>query len=140
HAVLRSSALPPPTSTPFPYTTLFRSRRSRDAPAAPLRPIPRPPHGRLESVAVGTRRSGRIPADERSVVSTIRGIPAWTAVLLAVAITLSGVAIDSLSGGLGAGFIVAFFLGCLIAALAVARRSVFVAGIQPPIIMAILVP
>ncbi|HJC28347.1 MAG TPA: hypothetical protein H9759_03030 [Candidatus Dietzia intestinipullorum] len=89
---------------------------------------------------MGTRRSGRIPADERSVVSTIRGIPAWTAVLLAVAITLSGVAIDSLSGGLGAGFIVAFFLGCLIAALAVARHSVFVAGIQPPIIMAILVP
>jgi hypothetical protein len=74
------------------------------------------------------------------VVSSIRGLPAWTATLLAVAITLTGVAVDSLSGDLGAGFTVAYFLGCLIAVLAVSRRSVFVAGIQPPIIMTVLVP
>lgn len=74
------------------------------------------------------------------MVSTIRGIPAWTAVLLAVAITLTGVAIDSLSGELGTAFVVAFCLGCLISVLAVMRRSVFVAAVQPPIIMAILVP
>lgn len=60
--------------------------------------------------------------------------------LLAVAISLTGVAIDSLSGELGAAFTVAFFLGCLISVFAVARRSLFVAGVQPPIIMAILVP
>ncbi|KAA0920038.1 hypothetical protein FQ137_08870 [Dietzia sp. ANT_WB102] len=81
-----------------------------------------------------------MPADERSVVSSRRGLPAWTAVLLAVAISLTGVAIDSVSGTLGAGFTVAFFLGCLVSVLAVARRSVFVAGVQPPIIMALLVP
>lgn len=89
---------------------------------------------------MSTRRSGRVPADERSVVSTVRGLPAWSAVLLAVAIALTGVAVDSISGGLGTGFTVAYFLGCLIAVLAVSRRSLFVAGIQPPIIMAVLVP
>lgn len=73
-------------------------------------------------------------------MSSVRGLPAWTAVLLAVAITLTGVAIDSASGGLGAGFTVAYFLGCLIAVLAVSRRALFVVGVQPPIIMAILVP
>lgn len=81
-----------------------------------------------------------MPADERSVLSSTRGLPAWTAVLLAVAISLTGVAIDSVSGDLGAGFTVAFFLGCVVSVLAVARRSVFVAGVQPPIIMALLVP
>lgn len=70
----------------------------------------------------------------------MRGVPSWTAVLLAVAITLTGVAVDSFSGDLGTGFTVAFFLGCLVSVLAVARRSVFVAGVQPPIIMALLVP
>lgn len=73
-------------------------------------------------------------------MSSVRGLPAWTAVLLAVAISLTGVAIDSVSGELGAGFTVAYFLGCLIAVLAVSRRSLFVAGVQPPIIMAVLVP
>ena len=73
-------------------------------------------------------------------MSSMRGLPAWTAVLLAVAISLTGVAIDSVRGDLGGGFTVGFFLGCVIAVLAVARRSVFVAGIQPPIIMALLVP
>lgn len=70
----------------------------------------------------------------------MRGLPAWTAVLLAVAIALTGVAIDSVSGDLGMGFTAAFFLGCVVSVLAVARRSVFVAGVQPPIIMAVLVP
>lgn len=73
-------------------------------------------------------------------MSSLRGLPAWTAVLLAVAASLTGVAVDSLSGGLGAGFTVAFFAGCLVSVLAVARRSLFVAGVQPPIIMATLVP
>lgn len=89
---------------------------------------------------MSTRRSGRVPADERSVVASFRGIPAWTAVLLTVAIALTGVAVDSLSGELGAGFTIGYFLGCLVAVLAVSRRSVFVAGVQPPIIMAVLVP
>lgn len=73
-------------------------------------------------------------------MSSVRGLPAWTAVLLTVAITLTGVALDSGSGELGAGFTVGYFLGCLIAVLAVSRRSLFVAGVQPPIIMAVLVP
>ncbi|AWH93901.1 hypothetical protein A6035_09990 [Dietzia lutea] len=70
----------------------------------------------------------------------MRGLPAWTAVLLAVAISLTGVAIDSVSGELGAGFTVAFVLGCVVSVLAISRRSLFVAGVQPPIIMTLLVP
>ena len=70
----------------------------------------------------------------------MRGVPAWTAVLLAVAIALTGVAVDSGSGQLGNGFTVAYFLGCVVSVCAVARRSVFVSGVQPPIIMAVLVP
>lgn len=73
-------------------------------------------------------------------MSSMRGLPAWTAVLLTAAITLTGVAIDSLSGELGGAFTVAFFVGCVLAVLMVARRSLFVAGVQPPIIMAVLVP
>lgn len=60
--------------------------------------------------------------------------------LLTVAISLTGVAIDSLSGELGAAFTVLFFLGCVLAVLTVSRRSLFVAGVQPPIVMAVLVP
>lgn len=89
---------------------------------------------------MSTRRSGRVPADERSVLPSMRGLPAWTAVLLAVAVSLTGVALDSLSGDLGTGFTVAFFLGCLLSVLAVSRRALFVAGVQPPVIMAVLVP
>ena len=81
-----------------------------------------------------------MPAEDRSVLSSLRGLPAWTAVLLAAAISLTGVAIDSLSGELGAAFTVAFFVGCVLAVMAVARRSLFVAGVQPPIMMAVLVP
>lgn len=71
---------------------------------------------------------------------SMRGLPAWTAVLLAVAVSLTGVALDSLGGDLGTGFTVAFFLGCLLSVLAVSRRALFVAAVQPPIIMAVLVP
>lgn len=81
-----------------------------------------------------------MPADERSVVPSLRGLPAWTAVLLTVAVSLTGVAIDSLSGELGGAFTVAFFVGSVLAVLMVSRRALFVAGVQPPIIMAVLVP
>lgn len=73
-------------------------------------------------------------------MSSMRGLPAWTAVLLTVAISLTGVAIDSLSGELGGAFTVAFFAGCVLAVLMVSRRALFVAGVQPPILMAVLVP
>lgn len=78
--------------------------------------------------------------DERSVLSTVRGVPGWTAVLLALAISLTGVAFDSGDGRLGAVFTVLYFVGCLVSVLAVRRRSVFVTGVQPPIVMTAIVP
>ena len=71
---------------------------------------------------------------------SLRGLPAWTAVLLTVAVSLTGVAIDSLSGELGGAFTVAFFVGSVLAVLMVSRRALFVAAVQPPIIMTVLVP
>lgn len=71
---------------------------------------------------------------------SMRGLPAWTAVLLTVAVSLTGVAVDSLSGELAGAFTVAFFVGSVLAVLMVSRRALFVAGVQPPIIMAVLVP
>ena len=73
-------------------------------------------------------------------MSSVRGLPAWTAVLLAVAVTLTGAAVDTGAGELGAGFTVAYVLGCVLAVLAVSRKSLFVAAVQPPIVMAVIVP
>src|SRR5215217_9253531 len=45
----------PPRSTLFPYTTLFRSRRRRDAP----RQLPAPHHDRRRRTGVSVRRRDR---------------------------------------------------------------------------------
>src|SRR5439155_25324208 len=67
----RSFILPPPPSTPspFPYTTLFRSRPRRHA-RPPLRPgelralaSPSDRHRRLRSVLGGAADRGRAPPD-----------------------------------------------------------------------------
>ena len=53
---------------------------------------------------------------------------------------LVGIALDAGDGTLGSAFTVSFFLGCLVAVLVVARRSVFLAGVQPPVLLTIVVP
>ena len=70
----------------------------------------------------------------------MRGVPGWTATLLALACCLTGIAVTAASGELGTPFTVAYFVGCLAAVLVVARRSVFAAGVQPPILLVVLVP
>src|SRR5205823_9282744 len=57
---LLSLPLHPPTSTLFPYTTLFRSRAPADAPALPLRrQPPAPPRAALAGGLLGDRLRGR---------------------------------------------------------------------------------
>lgn len=60
--------------------------------------------------------------------------------LTTLAIMLAGIALDAGDGTLGSAFTVSFFLGCLVAVLFVARRSVFLAGAQPPVLLTVVVP
>ncbi|MCF8602085.1 hypothetical protein L5I01_01795 [Gordonia sp. HY442] len=79
--------------------------------------------------------SSVLPADQQSVVPTVRGLPWWGAVLLATVITIFGALVDSAPAGeLGRTYKVIFILGCVIAALAVRRRAMFTAAVQPPLI------
>src|SRR5258708_28652903 len=64
---------PPPRSTPFPYTTLFRSEdRSRSSGASPRRPpIRSPPPGNPRK-AIGARRSAKADRAPFPTFSEIR--------------------------------------------------------------------
>lgn len=66
---------------------------------------------------------------------TVRGLPWWGAVLLATVVTVIGAFIDSApSGELGRTFKIIFIFGCVLAALAVRRRAMFTAAVQPPLV------
>jgi hypothetical protein len=82
-----------------------------------------------------------VPLDERSVVAARRGIPWWGAVLLAFAATGAGIAIDLGRGDtLTLVFLAFYAVGCVLAVLAVVRRGIFAAMVQPPLILAVAVP
>jgi hypothetical protein len=79
------------------------------------------------------------PADA-SVLLSIRGVPSWGAVLIAVAFAVAGIAVDgALTGALGWGFKVLFLIGVVVAVLAVRRGSIFTAMVQPPLLLAVAV-
>ncbi len=76
-----------------------------------------------------------MPADERSVLPTVRGVPWWGAVLIAVGVTTVGALIDAdAPSPLGRAFKVCYLLGCLLAALLVRQRALFTAAAQPPLV------
>ncbi len=76
-----------------------------------------------------------MPAGQQSVLPTLRGVPWWGAVLIAVAITAVGAGIDARSTDeLGATFKFCFLVGCVAAALLVRRRALFTAAAQPPLV------
>ncbi|WP_051198444.1 DUF6542 domain-containing protein [Gordonia shandongensis] len=76
-----------------------------------------------------------VPADERSVLPGLRGVPWWGAVLIAGVITAIGAYIDAGStAALGRSFKLFYLIGCVLAALLVRRRALFTAGAQPPLI------
>ena len=81
-------------------------------------------------------------ADQRSAFAQYNGVPWWGAVLIAVTMTLAGLAIEAGSGHqeLGAPFAIAYALGCLLAVLAVRRSGIFTAVIQPPLLLFVAVP
>ncbi len=90
----------------------------------------------------GQRARSAIPADHRSAHPSFAGVPWWGAVLIAVAASAVGFAIDAASGGgeLTRVFAALYAIGCLAAVLAVRQAAVFTAVIQPPLILFVLVP
>jgi len=81
------------------------------------------------------RNGAAVPADQQSVIPAVRGVPWWAAVVIAVAITAIGAAIDAdARGALGTSFKACYLIGCLLAALAVRRRAMFTAAAQPPLV------
>jgi hypothetical protein len=76
-----------------------------------------------------------------SAISTVRGIPSWAAILLALAFTGIGVFVDlERINRLGLIFQACYFAGCVLAVLWVQRRGLFGPMVQPPLILALAVP
>jgi len=79
-----------------------------------------------------------LPADA-SAVPSMRGLPSWGAILVAVVFTAVGVVIDLNSGSeqaVGWPLRILFVAGVVLAALAVRRGAIFTAMVQPPLILA----
>ncbi|MET0862698.1 MAG: DUF6542 domain-containing protein [Nakamurella sp.] len=82
-----------------------------------------------------TRTATRMATADASVLSSVRGWPSWAVILLALVLTLGGTAVDGLTTGVLAwGFRIGFYLGVILAALAVRRGSIFTAMVQPPLV------
>ncbi len=81
-------------------------------------------------------------ADHRSAHPSIPGLPWWGAVLLAATFTAIGFAFDAGSGNKELGFVFAasYFIGCVVAVLAVRQAGIFTAVIQPPLLLFASVP
>ncbi|AVM01355.1 hypothetical protein C6V83_15005 [Gordonia iterans] len=76
-----------------------------------------------------------VPADQQSVIPGVPGVPWWGAVLIAAVLTAIGATIDALANSsLGLVYNLFFLFGCVIAALAVRRRALFTAAVQPPLV------
>lgn len=82
-----------------------------------------------------------MPLDQRSALPTVPGIPAWGAVAVAAGSTFVGFAFDAVSGDeLTSAFSAMYFLGCVLAVLAVRKRGLFTAVVQPPLLLFVAVP
>ncbi|GAA2066698.1 DUF6542 domain-containing protein [Williamsia deligens] len=76
-----------------------------------------------------------VPTGRQSVVPTLRGVPWWGAVLIALVPAVVGALIDAGGAGdLSTWFRVLYFIGCVAAVLAVRRKALFTAVTQPPLV------
>ncbi len=83
-----------------------------------------------------------VPWDERAAFGTTRGLPWWAALLLAAGLTGIGLFLDIevMSGGPGVLLWAGYILGCLLAVALVRRRNLFGPTVQPPLILAVVMP
>lgn len=78
---------------------------------------------------------------ERSILSSVLGLPGYAAIAIAFGFTGLGVFIDlNRINGLGAIFKGCYFAGCVLAVCWVKRRALFGPLVQPPLLLAIAVP
>ncbi|MEO7124513.1 MAG: DUF6542 domain-containing protein [Nakamurella sp.] len=80
------------------------------------------------------------PVDS-SVLLTVRGVPSWGAVLIALVIGAVGMVVGHSGGQYTIGWIFGtiFTFGIVLATLAVRRRNLFTAMVQAPILLTLLV-
>lgn len=83
-----------------------------------------------------------MPAPQRSLLPTVRGVPAYAAVLIAAACTFVGFLIDALGDvmDLTGTFSTFYVLGCLAAVAAVRFRGLFTTMVLPPLLLFVAVP
>lgn len=84
----------------------------------------------------------RVPALQRSILPTVPGVPAWSAVLVAIGCTLLGFLLDASGDNteLTATFSTLYVVGCVAAALAVRMRGLFTTMVLPPLLLFFAVP
>ncbi|MFD9740125.1 DUF6542 domain-containing protein [Umezawaea sp. NPDC059074] len=79
--------------------------------------------------------------NDRALFGSFKGLPWWAAVAIAFVLAIVGTYIDvSSTATVGWIFTVLFFVGCVGAIVFVERRSMFGPVVQPPLILAIVVP
>ncbi|WP_211196711.1 DMT family transporter [Mycobacteroides salmoniphilum] len=90
----------------------------------------------------GQRARSSVEADHRSAHPDIPGVPWWGAILIAVAGTALGFAIDAMTNGekLTGAFAGCYAAGCVVAVFAVRHSSIFTAVVQPPLILFASIP
>lgn len=87
------------------------------------------------------RTAPQWPVEDRSLVGSVLGVPPVAAVGLAFGLTALGVFGDVVRiGTVGIVFQIAFFTGCVLAVAWVRRRSLFAPMVQPPLLLAVVVP
>jgi hypothetical protein len=103
--------------------------------APPARPPAR------TSARSGQRPLGQWPVGERSLITSVLGIPPLAAVGLAFGFTALGVFVDlQRIGTVGGVFQALYFSGCVLAMVWVRRRNLFGPLVQPPLLLAVAVP
>ncbi|MCC8245350.1 DUF6542 domain-containing protein [Saccharothrix luteola] len=80
--------------------------------------------------------------NDRAMFGSFRGLPWWAAVLIAFVVAIVGTFVDVNSAAKTVGwvFAITFFVGCVGAVVFVERRSMFGPIVQPPLVLAIVVP
>ncbi|MFD0202698.1 MULTISPECIES: DUF6542 domain-containing protein [Saccharothrix] len=80
--------------------------------------------------------------NDRAMFGSFRGLPWWAAVLGTFVVAIVGTFIDVNSAAKTVGwvFAITFFVGCVGAVVFVERRSMFGPIVQPPLVLAIVVP
>ena len=82
-----------------------------------------------------------VPWDERLIVGARRGLPWWLAVLLALGLAVAGALLGKpAQGNLPLVFKICYVAGAVLAVCVVRRRGVFGPMVQPPLILAVVVP